>query len=276
MDSPTIKTENFNAIPSADPGAAFRMGGEILRLEDRTTGYPAFGLFEHFVRWLMEENPRRGQALQLYYSDTEILAYDVEDLAKFSRDAHPMAKMSFQDHPVLQRLKSAMGGGKDQNEMEKWMLSMRRYLADEGAHYLLLKVRDLQLAKRFTMERKRTPTGWAVAMKCEGGDEGDFIPPETVKFAVPLFRGMEERGTFELDFVFDFEVGVETTKTTWRLSCPTWQEDYLSIATQVIEQSIAAADLKIPVFAGQVKLDVKDDSWSFLHNKLDGLRKLGT
>jgi len=271
-DNPTIKAENFNAIPSADPDAAFRMGGEILHLTDTTTGYPVFYLFEHFVRWLKEHNPLK-QKLQLYYSDSEILAYDVEDLAKFSRDIHPMAKMSFQEHPVLQRLKGVLGNRLTQNDMERWLVSMRRYLADDNAKYLLLKVRDLAMSKKVSMERKRTPMGWSVAIKMDDC-ESDFQPPETVKVASPLFKGMDERGTFELDFTFDFEVGVMSTDTWWKLTCPTWSEDYLDIATQVVEQAILKASLEIPVFAGKVQVDWNDNAWSFLHNRPDSLVRL--
>lgn len=271
-DPTTIHNEKFLAVPSGVPDAAFRMGGEILHLQDETTGFPTFFLFEHFVRWLKEGNPRK-QALQLYYSETDMLAYDVEDLAKFSRNAHPMAKMSFQIHPVLSRLKAVIGRGMDQNEMEKFMMSMRRYLGDHNAQYLLLKVRDLSLSKKVTMEKKRTSEGWSVAIKMDD-DNSDFKPPETVRFAVPLFKGMEETGAFDLDFAFEFEVAVETTRTCWKLTCPTWEEDFMSVATQVVETAIANAKLEIPVFAGKVNIAVQDNSWSLIHNKPEGLTKL--
>lgn len=269
--TPTINNEKFLAMPSSDPAAAFRLGGEIIRLQDETTGYPTFFLFDHFVRWLTGGNPRK-QSLQLYYSETEMLAYDVEDLAKFSRNAHPMAKMSFQIHPVLARLKSVIGRGMDQNDMEKFMMSMRRYLGDTNAQYLLLKVRDLQLSKKVVMEKKRTANGWSVAMKMDD-DQSDFQPPDTVRFAVPLFKGMDETGAFDLDFAFEFEVNVETTKTCWKLTCPTWEEDFMSVATQVVESAIAKANLEIPVFAGKVNITQQDDSWSLVHNKPEGLSR---
>lgn len=270
-DAPAIKAENMNLTPSADPHAVVRLGGEVLRLEDRSFAFPVFSLFDHFIRWLQKENPIKGQSLQLYYSGTSILAYDVEDLKKYGRDSHPMAKMTFEDHPVLARLKAVLGRSMSQGDAEKWLLAMRRCLDDSGK-LLLLKARDLQLAKTFTMERVRTPTGWSVAMKVEGGKEGDFTPPESIKVSVPLFKGMSECGSFSLDFRFDFEVGVQTT-TEWNFACPTWQEDYLDMATQVIANAIANANLEMPVFAGSLSVETRDDSWSFVHNRPEGLRK---
>lgn len=272
-DAPAIKTENMNLTPSADPNAVVRLGGEVLRLQDKSYAYPVFSLFDHFVKWLQKDNPNHGQSLQLYYSGTSIVAYDVEDLRKFGRDSHPMAKMTFEDHPVLTRLKKVLGSSMSQSDAEKWLVSMRRHLVDDGGKLLLLKARDLQLAKTFTMERVRTPTGWSVAMKMEGGSTGDFCPPESIKVSVPLFKSMNECGAFNLDFQFDFEVEVQSTKTFWLFSCPTWQEDYLDMATQVIGNAIANANLDIPVFAGTLVSESRDNSWSFVHNRPEGLRK---
>lgn len=45
------------------------------------------------------------------------------------------------------------------------------------------------------------------------------------------------------------------------------------MATQVIANAITNANLNIPVFAGTLNTEIRDDSWAFVHNCTEGLRK---
>lgn len=270
MPEPT-KTEHIEQI--FETPRTIKRSGEILRLEDRTTGRPCFKLFHHFTKWIGEHNPK-DQRLQLFYTGTTIKAYDVADLAAYTRETREQARMDFEYHPVLQRLRRGLGQRMNQDDFEKWIASLARYLSDEGARLLLLKVRDLQLTKKLQIEKKKSNTGFKLLIQMDD-DKSDFQPPEVVSMTVPIFKGMEARGTFKMDFLFDFTVvGPESCETFWKLECLTWEEDLLDITSQVIEESLAEANLaSIPVFAGEVELTEADDEWTFLHNGEKGITK---
>jgi hypothetical protein len=264
------KTENIEQIFEV-PGSLKR-SGEILTLKDLTTGRPCFKLFPHFTKWIREHNPKT-QTLQLFYTGATIKAYDKQDLAEYTRDTREQARMDFELHPVLVRLKHGLGVRFEQDDFEEWISSLSRYL-DNDARLLLVKVRDLQLTKKLQIEKKKSNTGFKLLIAMDD-DNSDFVPPDTVTMTVPIFKGMEARGTFQMEFQFGFDmVGAESCKTYWKLECHTWEEDLLDVTSQVIENSLAEADLaSIPVFAGSIELTERDDKWSILHNGENGITR---
>jgi hypothetical protein len=251
-------------------GGDIKLSSEIIHLKDLSACVKVVHRFEDFVRILSHlTNPLD---LTLFVGGGQVNAWRNTDLLEWRRERQPVARLILLDHPVLQRLQSGIGKEFNKNDFVKFLSSFRRFLDPLGDH-LLLKARDLQIAKKLSFQSVKANGNFKYTVQMDS-DTGDFIPPETVVFTIPIFQHIDQPGRFETDFHFEVEVGKENASTSWKLESLTWAEDKLDVTTQVLTSLFADAGVESPIFSGSVQHIEADDSWSVVQNRSNELRKL--
>lgn len=247
-----------------------KLSSEIIHLQDRSRATKVVHRFEDFVRIL--SHLTKPEDLTLFVSSGKVEAWANSDLSAWKREATPVARLLLLDHPVIARLQSGLGREMQKNDFVKFLSSFKRYL-DPLGEFLLLKARDLQIAKKVSFQSIKTQGNFKYSVQMDS-DQGDFIPPETVVFTIPMFQHIATPGRFETDFHFEVEVGKENATTTWKLESLTWKEDWLDMSTQVLTTLFADAGVVSPVFSGSVQSVDQDDAWEIIQNRTSEIKRL--
>lgn len=249
-----------------------RFSGEILRLEDKSSGLVTTDCIEDFLAFVRDTEVPAGSHPILYAAPTSVLAYVA---GKVDRYTAPFAKLELTVHPRLSLLIQANKRSLELREAEELLRRLREGLDDSG-RAILHNLRDLKVVKNLQMEQKKEPGGnFSFAFKMESG-LGDWKPDEKASFTVPFFNFVEDQVALPFDFsvsLTDIGEGKEQKQgITVKFECLDIDEHLLNGHRAILLNNLKESGF--PVMWGNLSVQKGDDSWSVLHNHAEGIERL--
>lgn len=240
------------------------IGSHFHILEDETQGqYLTDSLEDFILNSKLKIEAGEFEEASLYFQDKNLKVYpDNPD-----RYSVPLMICNLSPSDALVRLTHAVGADCDRDDFEEFLLNMKPYLMDDSRD-LLSQVRDFSLNKVTSMNRKKERNGdYFFAYVSESSGKDDFLPPETVKFCLPLFKGLEETEVIQLDFDFNYKQSGEDIYLKFKLRFSDFDEEISRLQKGIIARRIESLDM--PKYYGEFVVNKQDDSWKYDKNTID-------
>lgn len=237
------------------------LGADVIKLEDKSTETYVTDNFADFVRFAKQ----RTEDTVIFYNATG--AVQVGQMFKDPRHNPVVAMVGMRAHPRLQTLLDVNGKPLQLETFEVLLRKLKANLSQDGL-LVLDKVLDFRVAKVQKIERKKERNGnYRNVVSRESAGTDDFIPPEVLKFSVPLFQGEIVPVTVSFDFRFDFKDRGDSVETFFTLENLNIEEELLDARKEAIGGSLTEAGFT--AFWGRRDTAMDTDAWKYLRNPVE-------
>ena len=183
--------------------------------------------------------------------------------AKPSMNSHALAHCAMKPSAALALLSSKAGKDMGILDFEKFLTALRKNCSE--ANRVLSYLRNFSVAKKQTYERVSDNQGnFKLLIQKEGAEGGNWTPPETMSFEVPVFSYLDD--TMEIIFDFRYFIADEGSKPMFTLENLNIIEEVQDRRREIIESRLGNA-ATCPTFWGESKLHVATDKWKYQENK---------
>lgn len=241
-----------------------KLGNDVIELTDASTAAYHTDDLMQFVEFckgqLTGTAPCAPNNYALFYKTDSVYLYH-QNVFINPRSYDPLAICSMAAHPRLSMLVRANGSPMDVEDFEVLLRKLRANMGQPGLE-ILDNIRDLSVAKVQKVERKknRSTGDYHYLVSRQSAGEGDYAPPETVKFSVPVFLGVESPRSLEFDFSFDPKQKDDGVALIFSIENINLGEDLDAARRSVLAEVLSP--LLIPSYWGELKRDIKTDAWS--------------
>lgn len=237
------------------------LGADIIKLEDWSGEMYITDNFADFVRFA---KPRASETT-IFYNATG--AVQVGQMFQDARRNRIQATLNMKAHPRLQTLLDVNGKPQALEAFEVLLRKLKTNLNPDGL-LVLDKILDFRVAKIQKIERKKERNGnYRNVVSRESAGTDDFIPPETMKFTVPLFQGEAVPVTVTFDFRFDFKEERDTVATFFTLENLNIEEELLEARKSTIGGSVEAEGFT--AYWGRREVNFDTDAWKYQRNPVE-------
>lgn len=265
MGSKSPNTHSIDRPSNMDPKLSvstdkelLKLGNDVIELADESTAAYHTDDIMQFIEFC--KGKVVGGDYALFYGVSSVSLYHQHVFVN-PRIHDPIAICSMAEHPRLSMLVRANGSPMDVEDFEVLLRRLRANMGQPGLE-ILDKIRDLSVAKVQKVERKKNrATGdYHYLVSRQSAGEGDYVPPETVKFSVPIFLGVESPRSLEFDFSFDPKQKDDGVALIFSIENINLGEDLDAARRSVLAEVLSP--LSIPSYWGELKRDIKTDAWS--------------
>lgn len=239
-----------------------RFGADVINLEDRSTETYETDDFVDFVRFVKP----------LGYGTTFYSATGAHHLRGIgapgeARNNDPIASVNLTTHPRLKTLIEINGKPQGLDAMEVILRKLKTNLDTDGIA-LLDNLADFKVAKVQKIERKKERNGnYKFNVSRESAGSGDFAPPETVKFRLPLFNGLPDTTAIPMEFRFEFTDRGDGVALHFTFENLNLDEVLLEARKAALGEALRGAE--IAAFWGDVERRLDTNAWMYHRNAVE-------
>lgn len=238
------------------------LGADVIKLDDQSRETYHTDDFKEFVKFA-KANASEGSLV--IYNDEQ--ATMVGPLFKDARNNGPKAVVVMKTHPRLEEILKINGKDLSLQAVETLLRKLKKNLVPDGL-LLLDRVCDFKVAKVQKIERKKERNGnYRFLATRESAGTDDFTPPETVKFDVPLFEGMEEKVSVVMDFRFEYTDRADGVTLSFTFENLNIEEELLEARKMVLGDALSSTG--ITALWGSHQILLGTNNWSFQRNPAD-------
>ncbi len=239
---------------ATNPEGKISIGNQVIDLEDdskKTFNTDNLKAFEEFT------TGRAGES-EIYYSESEVSLVPL----KADKNFKPLAVCTLKPSPSLALLAANVGKVLDVVKFETLLTALRKYAV--GSHMLVLSnLRALTIAKKQTYERDLDNKGNFKLLMIRESATGDWLPPETLVFSLPLFTYLDEKVEITCDFILNVE---ETGQPSFQLQNLTFVQEVQEARVKVLETRLGEKST-CPKYWGSCAHHAMDNGWKYRENK---------
>jgi hypothetical protein len=181
-----------------------------------------------------------------------------------SRYLRPVAVCNLLKTSYFKQLKNALGKDMGIVEFERFMTVFRNNAGTDGKA-LLDNIRDFRVSKVVSVDRKKDNRGNVVfGYRRESAGTDDFQPPEKIKFFIPVYEHIDDKGFFGCDFIFDYKEVGDSVQLVFRLENLNWEDEAAKACEGIIKDALAK--IEVPKYRGKVVLHEATDAWKYKSN----------
>lgn len=252
-------------------GEKLLLGSDYIQLKDEsqqalhTDDLPTFLEFaESQANYDEHGNPADGYAIT-FNEDEATLHSGWKTSARENRN---LATCKFKESPYLSLLSNVNGKNISLKALSDLMKALREF-SGTNEHDLLSNLSDFKVNKVLKINRMKGPNGdLAFSVVRESAGVNDFIPPNTLKFNVPVIDGLTDTVVFEFDFSFDFEQVQDQVELQFKLQ--NWSLPIrIAQAKKMVILSYMTKVKDIPAFWGRRDIKLATNEWAY---KTNGIR----
>lgn len=245
-----IEKAYFNANPEGN----ISIGNQVIKLSDDSKKVFATDNLLAFEGFLSG----RGGEAEVYYSADEVSLVPL----KADKNFKPLAVCKLAASPALAMLSKQVGVVLSVVQFESLLTALRKYAV--GSHLLVLSnLRSFTVAKKQTYERDVDNRGNFKLLIQREAATGDWVPPENLRFSLPLFSYLPEKIEVTCDLIMNVE---ESGQPSFKLENLTFQQEVLEKRVEVLEARLGAV-ATCPKHWGTYTHHPMDNSWMYRENK---------
>lgn len=235
------------------PDGKLSIGNQIIELKDESKKVFLTDNLLAFEKFLVG----RGGEVEIYYSAKEVTLVPT----KAEKNFKILANCTLQDSEPLAQLSKSVGVDLGIVEFEKLLTGLRTY----GSFLSVISnLRAFSVAKKQTYERDVDNAGnFRLLIQREAATGGNWVPPEKLTFAVPVFTYLKDLFTVDLDLVFST---TDEMRPVFRLENLNFVETLLERRIEVLDARLSKA-ATCPQYWGTYANHALDDSWKYRENK---------
>lgn len=253
MGSP--KEVYINAAP--DGNARITLAKGVLVLNDLSTQTFETDDLEAFARFAEGER-ERGNPLAIFYDHTRL---DLMPMGSVTAKTRPLAVCTLRQSDPLNLLKANLGKRLGLTELEKLLTALRRH----GTFLTIIsQLRTMVISKETKYERAVDNSANFKLLIERKGATGDWVPPPTLTFAVPVFAYMTDAITVEPDLIMTMP-DEEGGAPIFELECLTFAEDLKNQQREILETRVGNAS-SVPTYWGKHVLAAETDAYLYKDN----------
>lgn len=255
-----MQDENkLGIVIHSDKEGLARIGNDVITLEDECHRIFVTDELKSFINYL-----KNGieEGFFILYNHEECRAQP----DGYNRNTDDIAICSLTCHPALEMLLGKVDRSMDLKTFEDLLRYMRAY-SDSAAFDLMSWVKDFNVSKVTSIQRKKEPNGnYNFVVSRESSDREKYTPPEQITFTLPIFEHIETKISFTFDFIFDFTNSDDVVLTSFKIINPTFREDLKTAQKAILSTELNT--LKNEKYWGSTKIEKHDNSWMYRENSL--------
>jgi hypothetical protein len=239
------------------------IGADVIQLKDQSSETFNTDYFSDFVRFITKVKSNNDT---VFYNERGAILMPA--VFEDPRHTNPLAKVTIATHPRLEALLNVNGKSMGLDTIENLLRRLKGNLNPDGLE-LLNNVADFKVAKVQKIERKKERNGnYKFNVSRESAGSGDFIPPETVRFRVPIFQGLVETVTIEMEFRFEFKDTGDSVRLEFTLENLNIDEVILEARKTALWKSLNEAG--VTAYWGGLVKNLQTDAWQYQRNAVEG------
>lgn len=228
--------------------------GQIL-LKDLSTAHFQTDDLEAFAVYAKAQKPDGG--LSIFYDHTGLVLARTEEVSAKNK---PLATCSLQSSDPLKLLKAHLGQELGIAQFEKLLTSLRR----NGSFLnLISQLRNMTVNKETTYQRQLDNQANFKLLIERKGAAGDWTPPATLDFLVPVFAFLKDEIKVSPDLIMTMEDG--SPAPTFTLEALTFAEDLKLRQREILESHLANL-VTLPTYWGIRSVIEATDAYLYKDN----------
>lgn len=250
------KEVNINAGPDGKAHITLEKG--IIQLKDLSFQTFETDDLEAFATFAQAEADDAGVPLAVFYNHERL---ELRPLDQITSKTRALAVCNMKASEPLALLKKNLGKELTISEFEKLLTALRRH----GSFMTTIsQLRSLVVSKETKYERQVDNAANFRLLIERKGATGDWTPPATMDFALPVFSFMKDAITVCPDLIMT-QRDEDGGAPSFTLELLTFEEDLKDRQREILETALADK-LTLPTYWGKASVTMADDAYLYKDN----------